>query len=342
MESTSDVIIKVADVSKTFKGKDNNVEALRNINLDIMRGDIFGIIGMSGAGKSTLVRCLNFLERPTTGTVYVDGHDLNAMSPAQLRAERLSIAMIFQHFNLLMQRNVIGNVMFPMEIAGVDRKKAKKRAMELLTEVGLADKAKSYPAQLSGGQQQRVAIARALANNPKILLCDEATSALDPTTTKSILALLKEINEKHGITIVIITHSMSVVEEICNKVAIIDGGELAETGNVVDVFSNPQSAAAKKLVFPEGQSSQVASMSSKKYVRIVFSQNSSFEPVVANMVLEFKTPVNILLADTRDIGGIAKGQMILQLPDDEQLADSMLAFLKDRQLEVEVLENYVG
>jgi D-methionine transport system ATP-binding protein len=250
--------------------------------------------------------------------------------------------MIFQHFNLLMQRNVIGNVMFPMEIAGVDRKKAKKRAMELLTEVGLADKAKSYPAQLSGGQQQRVAIARALANNPKILLCDEATSALDPTTTKSILALLKEINEKHGITIVIITHSMSVVEEICNKVAIIDGGELAETGNVVDVFSNPQSAAAKKLVFPEGQSSQVASMSSKKCVRIVFSQNSSFEPVVANMVLEFKTPVNILLADTRDIGGIAKGQMILQLPDDEQLADSMLAFLKDRQLEVEVLENYVG
>lgn len=342
MESTSDVIIKVADVSKTFKGKDNNVEALRNINLDIMRGDIFGIIGMSGAGKSTLVRCLNFLERPTTGTVYVDGHDLNAMSPAQLRAERLSIAMIFQHFNLLMQRNVIGNVMFPMEIAGVDRKKAKKRAMELLTEVGLADKAKSYPAQLSGGQQQRVAIARALANNPKILLCDEATSALDPTTTKSILALLKEINEKHGITIVIITHSMSVVEEICNKVAIIDGGELAETGNVVDVFSNPQSAAAKKLVFPDGQSSQVASMSSKKCVRIVFSQNSSFEPVVANMVLEFKTPVNILLADTRDIGGIAKGQMILQLPDDEQLADSMLAFLKDRQLEVEVLENYVG
>lgn len=342
MESTSDVIIKVADVSKTFKGKDNNVEALRNINLDIMRGDIFGIIGMSGAGKSTLVRCLNFLERPTTGTVYVDGHDLNAMSPAQLRAERLSIAMIFQHFNLLMQRNVIGNVMFPMEIAGVDRKKAKKRAMELLTEVGLADKAKSYPAQLSGGQQQRVAIARALANNPKILLCDEATSALDPTTTKSILALLKEINEKHGITIVIITHSMSVVEEICNKVAIIDQGELAETGNVVDVFSNPQSAAAKKLVFPEGQSSQVASMSSKKCVRIVFSQNSSFEPVVANMVLEFKTPVNILLADTRDIGGIAKGQMILQLPDDEQLADSMLAFLKDRQLEVEVLENYVG
>lgn len=342
MESTSDVIIKVADVSKTFKGKDNNVEALRNINLDIMRGDIFGIIGMSGAGKSTLVRCLNFLERPTTGTVYVDGHDLNAMSPAQLRAERLSIAMIFQHFNLLMQRNVIGNVMFPMEIAGVDRKKAKKRAMELLTEVGLADKAKSYPAQLSGGQQQRVAIARALANNPKILLCDEATSALDPTTTKSILALLKEINEKHGITIVIITHSMSVVEEICNKVAIIDQGELAETGKVVDVFSNPQSAAAKKLVFPEGQSSQVASMSSKKCVRIVFSQNSSFEPVVANMVLEFKTPVNILLADTRDIGGIAKGQMILQLPDDEQLADSMLAFLKDRQLEVEVLENYVG
>ena len=342
MSNSSNVIIKVDNVSKTFKGKDNQVEALKNISLDVEKGDIFGIIGMSGAGKSTLVRCLNFLERPTTGTVYIDGRDLSSLSPAALRAERLGIAMIFQHFNLLMQRNVIGNVMFPMEIAKVSRRKARERAMELLREVGLEDKAYNYPAQLSGGQQQRVAIARALANNPKILLCDEATSALDPTTTKSILSLLKEINEKHGITIVIITHSMSVVEEICNKVAIIDGGELAEVGSVNEVFSNPQSLAAKKLVFPEGQSSQVASMSSKKCVRIVFSQNSSFEPVVANMVLEFKTPVNILLADTRDIGGIAKGQMILQLPDDEQIADSMLDFLRSRQLEVEVLENYVG
>jgi len=342
MVNSSDVIIKVDDVSKVFKGKDNQVEALKNINLDIKRGDIFGIIGMSGAGKSTLVRCLNFLERPTTGTVYVDGNDLSSLSDAALRKARLGIAMIFQHFNLLMQRNVIGNVMFPMEIAGVSRKKAKEKALNLLREVGLEEKAYNYPAQLSGGQQQRVAIARALANDPKILLCDEATSALDPTTTKSILTLLKEINEKHGITIVIITHSMSVVEEICNKVAIIDGGELAEVGMVEDVFTNPQSAAAKKLVFPEGQSSQVASMSSKKCVRIVFSQNSSFEPVVANMILEFKTPVNILLADTRDIGGIAKGQMILQLPDDEALSEQMIEFLRNRQLEVEVLENYVG
>ncbi|MCR4903482.1 MAG: ATP-binding cassette domain-containing protein [Butyrivibrio sp.] len=342
MGNSSDVIIKVDDVCKVFKGKDNQVEALKNISLEIKRGDIFGIIGMSGAGKSTLVRCLNFLERPTSGTVYVDGKDLSSLSDSALRKERLGIAMIFQHFNLLMQRNVIGNVMFPMEIAGVNKRKAKDKAMQLLREVGLEDKALNYPAQLSGGQQQRVAIARALANDPKILLCDEATSALDPTTTKSILALLKEINQKHGITIVIITHSMSVVEEICNKVAIIDGGNLAETGSVENVFSNPQSVAAKKLVFPEGQSSQVASMSSKKCVRIVFSQNSSFEPVVANMVLEFKTPVNILLADTRDIGGIAKGQMILQLPDDKEMADSMIEFLKTRQLEVEVLENYVG
>ena len=240
-----EAIIQVRDVTKTFVGKDNKVEALKGINLDIHKGEIYGIIGMSGAGKSTLVRCLNFLERPTTGTVFIEGKDLSQLKEGELRKTRTEIAMIFQHFNLLMQRNVIDNICFPMEIKGTSRKDAVKRAKELLEIVGLSEKAKAYPAQLSGGQKQRVAIARALANNPKILLCDEATSALDPTTTKAILALLKEINEKYGITIVIITHEMAVVQEICTHVAIVDSGNLAETGTVEEVFSRPKSSAAR-------------------------------------------------------------------------------------------------
>ena len=246
-----EAIIQVRDVTKTFVGKDNKVEALKGINLDIHKGEIYGIIGMSGAGKSTLVRCLNFLERPTTGTVFIEGKDLSQLKEGELRKTRTEIAMIFQHFNLLMQRNVIDNICFPMEIKGTSRKDAVKRAKELLEIVGLSEKAKAYPAQLSGGQKQRVAIARALANNPKILLCDEATSALDPTTTKAILALLKEINEKYGITIVIITHEMAVVQEICTHVAIVDSGNLAETGTVEEVFSRPKSSAARKLVFQD-------------------------------------------------------------------------------------------
>lgn len=216
-------MIRVQDVSKTFTGKDNTVEALKHINLSIGKGEIYGIIGMSGAGKSTLVRCLNFLERPTSGTVYIDGQDLCDLKEAELRKVRRKVAMIFQHFNLLMQRDVLDNVCFPLEIAGMKKKAAREKAMAYLEEVGLSEKAHAYPAQLSGGQKQRVAIARALAAQPEVLLCDEATSALDPTTTKSILQLLREINEKYGITIVIITHEMAVVQEICTHVAIIDG-----------------------------------------------------------------------------------------------------------------------
>ncbi len=335
-----ETIIQIQNVTKTFVGKDNQVEALKGISLDIQKGDIYGIIGMSGAGKSTLVRCLNFLERPTTGTVLVEGQDLSALSEKELRGVRKNIAMIFQHFNLLMQRNVVDNVCFPMEIAGVNRAKAKQRAMELLEIVGLKEKAESYPSQLSGGQKQRVAIARALANNPKILLCDEATSALDPTTTKSILKLLQDINREYGITIVIITHEMAVVQEICSHVAIIDGGVLAEHGTVEEVFSRPKSQAAKKLVFMVG--ARTEHMQSKHCIRIVFNENSSFEPVIANMVLECKAPVNILLADTKDIGGVAHGQMILQLPEDETVANKMIHYLTERKLTVEELDSYVG
>lgn len=332
-------IIQIQNVTKTFVGKDNQVEALKGISLEIEKGDIYGIIGMSGAGKSTLVRCLNFLERPTTGTVFVEGRDLSAMSEKELRQTRTDIAMIFQHFNLLMQRSVLDNVCFPMEIVGVKKGDARKRALELLEIVGLADKAKSYPAQLSGGQRQRVAIARALANNPKILLCDEATSALDPTTTKSILQLLQQINRDFGITIVIITHEMTVVQEICSHVAIIDNGELAEHGTVEEVFTSPKTAAAKKLVFMVNP--QAGEMQSKRCIRIVFSENSSFEPVIANMVLECRAPVNILMADTKDIGGIAHGQMILQLPEDETAASRMIHYLKERKLTVEEVDSYV-
>ncbi len=333
-------IIELTHVSKTFHAQNGEVEALKDISLSIEKGDIFGIIGLSGAGKSTLVRCLNLLEKPTGGEVIVNGNSLMSLSNKQLRKERQRIGMIFQHFNLLMQRSVLDNVCFPMEIVGVKKQAARKRAMELLEIVGLKEKADAYPSQLSGGQKQRVAIARALANTPKILLCDEATSALDPTTTKEILKLLQDINKQYGITIVIITHEMAVVQEICSHVAIIDAGQLAEHGTVEEVFSRPQSAAARKLVFMVDPKAK--EMSGKRCIRIVFTENSSFEPVIANMVLECKAPVNILLADTKDIGGIAHGQMILQLPEDELAANKMIHYLQERKLEVEELKDYVG
>ena len=319
-------MITLKNVSKTYETKDGTVHALQDVSLTINKGDIFGIIGMSGAGKSTLVRCLNFLERPTSGTVEIEGKDLSALSEKELRMERRGIAMIFQHFNLLMQKNVMDNVCFPLRIAGVSKADARKRAKELLEIVGLSDKAKAYPIQLSGGQKQRVAIARALASNPKILLCDEATSALDPQTTKSILALLKEINEKYGITIVIITHEMAVVREICNRVGIVGGGHLVETGEVLEVFSHPQSKEAKELVIRSASENAelVDELQTKNCVRIVFSANSSFEPVIANMVLRFQTPVNILRADTKNVSGIAHGEMILGLPEDKKISHEMI------------------
>lgn len=329
-------MITLKNVSKSYETKDGTVHALQDVSLTINKGDIFGIIGMSGAGKSTLVRCLNFLERPTSGTVEIEGKDLSALSEKELRMERRGIAMIFQHFNLLMQKNVLDNICFPLVIAGVSKKQAKKRAVELLQIVGLADKAKAYPGQLSGGQKQRVAIARALANNPDILLCDEATSALDPQTTQSILELLQQINHDYGITIVLITHEMSVVQKICNKVAILEKGHLVETGSVSKIFANPESAVAKKMIF--GEDTSVPKMEGKHLVRIVFSENSSFEPVIGNMILRYKTPVNILHADTKDINGIATGEMILQLPEDEDIAKQMITYLRDCKLTVKEVE----
>ena len=334
-------LIELQNVCKEFTQDDLKIQALNDINLSIEENDIYGIIGMSGAGKSTLVRCLNYLEKPTSGTVIIDGEKLGSLSEKQLREKRGSIAMIFQHFNLLMQKTVIENVMFPLKIKGVKKTDAKAKAMEYLKTVGLEDKAKAFPSQLSGGQKQRVAIARALACDPKILLCDEATSALDPQTTESILSLLKEINKNTGITIVIITHQMSVVETICNKVAIIDNGNLVETGLVTDVFTNPKSAAAKKLIFGGSEEDMQSYKNIEKIpekgktVRIVFSDNSSFEPVVADLILQFNTPVNILYANTKDVGGLAKGDMVITLPEDKHMQVDMIEFLKEKGLEVQ-------
>jgi len=337
--STDTALIQIRGLSKVFRTEEGEVCALEDINLDIREGEIFGIIGMSGAGKSTLVRCLNFLEKPTKGTVYFDNQDLSALSQKELYRIRQSIGMIFQQFNLLMQRNVLKNVCFPLEIAGVKKKEAEARAYELLELVGLSDKAKAYPAQLSGGQKQRVAIARALANNPKVILCDEATSALDPATTKGVLALLKDINQRLGITIVIITHEMSVVEEICQRVAIIDNRRIAEVGYVHDIFTKPKTEAARRLVFPEGE--RVEHFISPRCCRIVFNGSSSFEPVIANMVLEFRQPVNIIFADTRNIDGKAFGQIVIQLPEDNLTGEKMMAYLRNRGLTVEEVKDYV-
>ena len=333
----SETLIAVKNLVKEYG---NGVRALDQIDLEIGRGDIFGIIGMSGAGKSTLVRCLNNLEKPTEGTVEIQGRELSKMKGRTLRKERQKISMIFQHFNLLMQKNVLDNICFPLEIAGVKKKQAKERARELLEIVGLSDKAKSYPAQLSGGQKQRVAIARALTNNPDILLCDEATSALDPQTTQSILELLQTINKEYGITIVIITHEMSVVQKICNKVAILEKGKLAEVGAVTKIFANPESAVAKKMLF--GDEGETKEMKGKHLIRVVFSENSSFEPVIGNMILHFKQPVNILYADTKDIQGTATGEMILQLPDQPEMAEQMSAYLRDRKLTVGEVDEHVS
>lgn len=315
-------MIEIKELSKTYP---NGVTALKDISITINDGEIFGIIGLSGAGKSTLIRCINFLERPTSGQVIIDGQDLGTLTKKELLKTRQNIGMIFQGFNLLAQRNVIKNICYPLEIAGVKKADAVKRAEELLELVGLSDKAKAYPSQLSGGQKQRVAIARALAAKTKYLLCDEATSALDPDTTNSILELMKRINKTLGVTIVVITHEMKVIDKICDRVAVLDQSTVAELGNVRDVFAAPQSAIAKKLVLPEAKA--VDEVTGEGRVRIVFNGENSLKPVIANLILECGVPVNILHADTRDIDGRAYGQILLGLPDDEKSAEKVCAYL---------------
>ena len=321
-------MIKVSHLSKTFEIKDGVVEALDDVSFEVNKGEIFGIIGLSGAGKSTLIRCLNLLEKPTSGTVVIDNEDLQKLSEKELRLKRRKIGMIFQSFNLLMQSNVLDNVCFPMEIAGVSKAEAKQKALEYLKIVGLESKAKAYPSQLSGGQKQRVAIARVLASNPEILLCDEATSALDPETTKSILKLIKDINQKYNITVVLITHEMAVIQEICNRCVVLESGKLVEENTVEELFRNPKTNAAKRLIF--NATTKVSEMSGGKIVRIAFEETNSLEPVIANLILEFKQPVNILQSDLSSIHGVSRGQMLIQLPDDEKISKKMIEYLQKK------------
>lgn len=328
-------MIRLENVTKIFDTKDGCITAADHVNLEIADGEIFGIIGFSGAGKSTLVRCLNLLERPNEGSVWFGDLDLTKASEKELREARRSIGMIFQQFNLLSQRNVIDNVCYPLEIAGVPKKEARAKARKLLEIVDLSEKEKSYPVQLSGGQKQRVAIARALATDPKVLLCDEATSALDPLTTRNILDLLKHINKTLGVTIVIITHEMRVVEQICDRVAVMSDGVVEESGTVKEIFENPGSETARKLVMPD-RSSDVRTPT-KDYIRIVFDGQSSYEPVLSQLILETNTELNILGASTEDIGGSAYGQLLIERPDDEDRLRLIMELLKKKGVIAEIV-----
>ena len=310
-------MIELRNLSKSFVTKDGPVDALRHVNLTIRDGDIYGIIGMSGAGKSTLVRCINMLERPTEGSVILDGQNLGELSKKDIQRMRHQVTMIFQSFNLLMQRSCLRNVMFPLLMSGVKRDAAEKRARELLEIVGLPDKANAYPAQLSGGQQQRVAIARALTTNPSVLLCDEATSALDPKTTHAILSLIRDINRQMGITVIVITHQMSVVQEICNRVAILENGAVVEEGDVSEVFSNPRAPATRALVFPESNEylEDAPVSEGAQRIRLIFQgAEASYKPLIASMAIDVGIPASIISASTRTLGGKAYGNMLLEIP----------------------------
>lgn len=335
----SEPIIQIRHLNKTFGNGDGAVHALEDISLEIFPGEIFGIIGLSGAGKSTLVRCMNLLERPTSGSVVVDGAEITALPGRELRRARQSISMIFQSFNLLMQRTALGNICFPLELAGWTKADATKRAGELLKLVGLEDRANAYPAQMSGGQKQRVAIARALATSPKVLLCDEATSALDPTTTLSILSLLKELNQTLGVTVVVITHQMNVIEEICSRVAILDGGVIAEQGRVEEIFSHPATEIGRALVYPGGV--RIDRLPASRVIRVAFNGGSAYEPLIASLAIDCGVKVNILGADTRNIDGKAFGTMLLGLPGDPGEAAKALNYIRSQpDITVEEVEHH--
>lgn len=331
-------IIKIQNLTKTFYDKNESFDILENINLDINQGEIFGIIGSSGAGKSTLVRCINLLEQPSSGSIFFCNKDLSLLSKKDLNRERKLMSMIFQQFNLLMQRTAAQNIAFPLELSKTPKKVIEKRVIELLELVGLTDKSNAYPSTLSGGQKQRVAIARALATNPKVLLCDEATSALDPNTTQSILSLLKKINKSIDVTIIIITHEMSVIEDICDRVAIIDNKEIVEIGNVKDIFSNPKTNAAKKIVLPHTKI--IENYIGKSCFRIVFNGNSSSEPILSNMILKCSGCVNILYADTRNIEDKTYGEMVIALPENKKISEQMVSYLLSQNLVVEEISDY--
>ena len=326
-------MIELNDVSKVFSEGKSSFAAVSDVTLSIREGEVFGIVGYSGAGKSTLVRCINLLERPTSGSVTVDGQDLTKLRGRALSEARRKIGMIFQQFNLFSTRTVFDNVAYPIRYSGLSKAELKKRVESLLDFVELGDKRNAYPSQLSGGQKQRVAIARALACDPKVLLCDEATSALDPNTTHSILTLIKDINQKLGITVVVITHQMSVVEEICDSVAILDGGVVMEEGSVQEIFANPKTAAAKRLVAPNGGSAarDLSSFAPDDHVvRVTFNGSSTAKPLVASLAAEKGILVSVLSADTRDLSGQCYGSMLLKLPADVEQAKQAAAYMRSQ------------
>jgi len=333
-------MIRIENLSKVFKDKTSDVHALKNINIEIEKGDIFGIIGLSGAGKSTLVRCLNRLEEPTSGKIYIDDTDVTVLDKAALTTLRRRIGMIFQHFNLMSRKSCSKNIAFPLEIAGHDKEYISSRVNELLELVDLKDKSNAYPNQLSGGQKQRIAIARALATKPDILLCDEATSALDPNTTKSILKLLKTIHESLGITIVIITHQMEVIKEICNKVAVISDGELVEQGNTYDVFYNPANHVTKSFVkdisteFEEGLYSIDKG---SKLIKLTFPNDSAVKPIISDTIRKFAIDVNIMAGHISNIQGKSYGQLIIALRGEDLPLQNAISHLTSLNLIVEVM-----
>ena len=341
--SMAEPIIQLKHLTKRFGGGENEVHALEDVSIEVRAGEIFGVIGLSGAGKSTLVRCINLLERPTAGEVIVDGRDMLRLTEKELRKVRQSIGMIFQSFNLLMQRTALDNICFPMELAGAPRREAVRRAEELLEIVDLAGRAGAYPAQLSGGQKQRVAIARTLATNPRVLLCDEATSALDPKTTRDILRLIQDINKRLGITVVVITHEMKVIEEICARVAILDHGHLAETGTVEEIFASPSSEAGRRLVYPDGVPEEVLSSAAgqDRVIRVAFNGGTSYQPLIATLAIDCGVKANILGADTRNIDGRAFGTMLLGLP--REGADKAMTYIRSQKdITVEEVPDYHG
>ena len=343
-------MIKLEQISKDFGVGPRQIHAVQDVSLSINMGEIFGIIGFSGAGKSTLVRCINLLERPTAGTVTVDGKELTALSPAELRQARKKIGMIFQHFNLMPSRTVFSNVAYPLRGSGLNKKEIADKVHRLLELVGIGDKAEAYPSQLSGGQKQRVAIARALANDPSVLLCDEATSALDPQTTKSILHLLKQLNETLGITVVIITHEMAVVKEICNRVAVMEHGRVVEQGDVFNVFADPQQDITRSFIHTTSNLRKIEELIAEDspvvrlqpgelIVRLSYVQRNVSEPLISAVSQKFQVSLNIIFADIAIVQGAPIGGTVAIISGQRQQITKAIEYLIEKNVGVEVIKD---
>lgn len=343
-------MIRLENVSKTFTDSNKEVHAVNNVSLTINDGDIFGIIGFSGAGKSTLVRCINLLEKPTDGKVFVDDAEITVLSGKELRKARKKIGMIFQHFNLMPSRTIFGNVAYPLRGSGLSKEEIREKVHHLLELVGISEKENAFPSQLSGGQKQRVAIARALANDPNILLCDEATSALDPQTTKSILKLLQQLNQTLGITVVVITHEMAVVKEICNRVAVMDHGDVVEEGEVFHVFASPKEPLTRSFIkttsnlqkieeLIAADSPVVATKKGELIVRLSYVEKNTSEPLISTVTQKFGIILNIVFADVEIVQNAPIGGTVAIVSGESSRIDEALQYLRDKNVGVEVIKD---